>query len=164
MSEPLYKLSQELAIINNTIEDGELSEELEKRLDETALTLKEKALGLGNWILNIDGKVDAIQAEIDRLKLRQQYAKNLKERLQSYIKCCMEIANIQKLESPTLTLAIQKNPSSVAITDESIIPAEYITLIETKQINKSQILHDLKLNIDIPGTRLENTKTHLRIK
>ena len=53
--ENLYDLSSKLATINNDIidADGEISEELERRLDETGLAVKEKVQGIGRWVLNI---------------------------------------------------------------------------------------------------------------
>jgi hypothetical protein len=161
----LYELSNELSTINDSIisADGEISTELENRLDATSLDFKAKSQGIAKWILDISGGESIIDEEIARLQRKKRVAENLRTRLLAYIKGCMEQADVKKIESPTITIRIQKNPSSVEIVDAEKIPAKYTRIKQVTEIDKSSILSDLKNGDDIPGTRIVTDKTHLRI-
>jgi hypothetical protein len=56
---------------------------------------------------------------------------------------------------------IGKNPSSVNIDDENIIPDQYI--VYTKSVAKKAILDDIKQGVIIPGVSLKQTES-LRIR
>lgn len=161
----LYELSESLARINDELEatGGELTLDLERLLDECTLAFKDKACGIGVWMLNIDGKVEALDKELARLVKRKVAAENLKARLKEYVKTSMERAEIQKLDFPSFTLALQRNPPSCEIWNEKAIPAKFITIVpETKQVDKKAVLDALKRGEDVEGAILIDKKTHLR--
>lgn len=170
MSENLYDLSAELALINDEIIDaeGEITPELEARLDDLAITFDRKVFGVTRWTLNLDARIDALGAEIKRLQSRKKSTDNLKTRLKEFMKGCMTVADKKKLEFDNFTVAVQKNPPSVEITDEDAIPSKYFTIIpEQKQINKAALLADLKALKEgqtIPGAQLITDRTNLRIR
>jgi hypothetical protein len=162
----LYELSTELATINDEIisADGELTPDLEARLDSVALDFRAKSQGIAKWTLDIAGVESMIENEIARLQRKKKVAENLRTRLLAYIKGCMEQADVQKIESPTVTLRIQKNPPSVEILAEDQIPACFIKIKQTVELDKIGILATLKDGENVPGTRLVTDKTHLRIR
>lgn len=161
----LYEISNELARINDELEatGGEITTEIEALLDSCNLEFKDKCLNIGNWLLNIDGKVEALDKEIVRLVNRKNAAENLKSRLKEYVKTSMERAEINKLDFPSFTLAVQKNPASCEIWDEKRIPARFITIVpEQKVVNKKAVLEAMKKGEEIEGATLVSGKTHLR--
>lgn len=160
----LYNLSVELAIINNEIIDaeGEISTELEKRLDASTLAIRDKIHSIGKWTLNLDGKTEAIDKEINRLQHKKKMTENLNNRLQNYIRQAMERADIHKIEYPTFTVAVQKNPPSVEIQNDEVVPNAYKTIKQTISVDKRRILEDLKAGQKIEGCNLITGKTHLR--
>lgn len=166
MSDKLYEISDKLAVIHDQIidADGELTEELEKRLDECNLAIREKTGNIARWILNIDGKVGSVDVEIERLQKRKKFAINLQERLKEYIRINMVRADIQKIETDIFTIAVQKNPPSVDITNEEIIPAGYKVIKQIISVDKKQLLNDLKEGKKIEGCHIVLDKTHLRIR
>jgi hypothetical protein len=162
----LYEMSTELATINNEIisADGELTPDLEARLDSVSLDFKAKSHGIAKWTLDIAGVESMIETEIARLQRKKRVAENLRTRLLAYIKDCMEQADVQKIESPTITLRIQKNPPSVEILAEDQIPAKFTRIKQITEIDKTGMLAALKTGEEVPGARLVTEKTHLRIK
>lgn len=163
----LYDLSNELALIHDEIisADGEISESLEVRLDDCRLAFRDKADGIVRWIANLDGKEEAIEKEIARLQARKKVTQNLQARLKEYVKASMILADVTKMELPTVTLSLQNNPPSAEILDNVIIPSRYLTIIpEQMVVNKKAVLDDLKKGVEIPGTRLADKKTHIRIR
>lgn len=167
MTENLYDLSAELATINDEIIDaqGEITEELETRLDTMNLALDKKAEGIGRWMLNLTGRQDSLDQEIARLTARKKAAKNLQGRLKEYVRDCMARAGKTKFEFNTFTFRVQKNPASLEILLEPAIPAKYLTIIpEQRVVDKKAVLDDLKKGIEVDGARLITDRTHLRIR
>ncbi len=162
----LYELSTELATINDEIisTDGELSPDLEARLDNVSLDFRAKSQGIAKWTLDIAGVESMIETEIARLQRKKKVAENLRTRLTAYIKACMEQADVQKIESPTITLRIQKNPPSVEVLAEDRLPARFIRIKQITEIDKTGMLVALKNGEDVPGARLVTERTHLRIR
>ena len=76
----------------------------------------------------------------------------------------MQRLEIQKLESELGTLSIAKNPASVEILDESLVPNDYKKEKVTITVDKTAIKNDLKLGKNIQGVRLVEDKTTLKIK
>ncbi len=76
----------------------------------------------------------------------------------------MEQADVQKIESPTVTLRIQKNPPSVEILAEDQLPARFIKIKQITEIDKTGMLAALKNGEAVTGARLVTEKTHLRIR
>lgn len=161
----LYEISKELAVINDEIisADGDLSTELEARLDSVSLDFRAKSQGIAKWTLDIAGTEQAIDEEIARLQRRKKVAENLRSRLTAYIKACMEQADVQKIEWPTITLRIQRNPPSVEVTDADKVPAKYTRIKQITEIDKKAMLSALKDGEQVDGARLVDDKTHLRI-
>lgn len=167
MTDNLYSLSQELAVIHDELVEngGELTDELIQRLDDCNLAFNDKAFNIVRWTKNIEGKEAALEAEIERLQSRKKAAGNLKERLKTYLLESMVRADKTKLDFDTFTVAIQKNPPSCIIEDEKVIPAKYITIIpETRQVDKKAVLAALKAGENVGGASLIADKVHLRIR
>jgi hypothetical protein len=162
----LYELSTELATINDEIisADGELTPDLEARLDSVSLDFRAKSQGIAKWTLDIAGVEAMIETEIARLQRKKKAAENLRTRLKAYIKGCMEQADVQKIESPTINLRIQKNTPSVDILAEDQIPAKFIRITQVTELDKAGMLTALKNGEDVPGARLITERTHLRIR
>jgi hypothetical protein len=192
----LYQLSKELSEINDQLitDQGEISPELELRLDQVNLALTEKATGLRKWLARIDGDTLGLDAEIERLqKIRKQHA-NLYERLKAYVKKNMEVADLKKIETPIGNFTIAKNPPSVELnlkptvksieetlnadwetqtnvwdTPEKLAlnatPEQFRVIVpETWTPDKKAIKAAIEEGYDVPGWKLVNDKTNLRIK
>ena len=162
----LYELSVQLAIGQDEIvnDEGVISPELEAELDRLLPAITDRAANLGRWLRNIDGNIEAVESEIARLKKRKEVNDHLKDRLKAYLKDSMEKAGMDKIDTGIMVLAIQKNPPSVELIDETIIPASYKDIIpEQYVISKKRILEALKAGEEVKGAVLHQG-THLRLR
>jgi len=163
----LYELTKELTVINDELitAEGEITPDLEKRLDQVNLALTEKATGIRKWRAMIDTDTSGLDAEISRLQKMKKIKVNLADRLDTYVKGCMEAADLKKIETPIGTFAIQKNPPSVEIVSEEMVPAEFQTVIPEQRVpDKKKIIAALKDGYDVPGAKYIDDRTHLRVK
>jgi hypothetical protein len=74
----------------------------------------------------------------------------------------MEIAGVDKVKRPTLTVSIQLNPPSVLVKDESLIPSHYMLPVAPK-LDKKAVLSFLKEGGEVPGCEIQQSRG-LRIK
>jgi hypothetical protein len=164
--ESLYSLSSKLARINDEIFDagGEVTDELEQRLDDTGLALQDRVHGIVRWVFNLDGQEEAIDKELARLQARKKAVKNLTARLKGYVETGMKVADKNKMEFDTFEAAVVKNPPSVEIQDEKAIPAKFVETITMQRIDKKAILVALKAGEEVTGAVLIKDKTRLRLK
>lgn len=166
MSNSLYDLSNELALINDELAEsgGELPDELEIRLDSLSLSFNQKVEGIVKWSKNLEGRESALDKEIARLCERKKATENLRDRLKKYMLESMQRAGKTKVEMDTFTVAIQKNPASLEVVDPEAVPATYKTIRQEVVLDRRQMLDDLKAGKPLEGAKLADPKFHLRIR
>jgi len=59
------------------------------------------------------------------LAAKQKAAENRSERLQNYVKYCMETAGKDKLKGELLSFRLQNNPPKMVIESEAFIPKKF---------------------------------------
>lgn len=159
----LYKISNGISELMN---QEEINEE-EKALIYKELTemLVKKSEGVIGYSKNLELNIDAVKTEISRLKEYQETLENRMEKYKEYVKNCMELSGITKLETSLGTLSIAKNPISVEIVNEDEIPGEFKSEVITTKIDKTAIKNCFKETGElINGVRIISDKTSLRIK
>lgn len=107
----------------------------------------------------------AIEAEIARLQALKEYRERVAQGLRDYIKKSMECVGISKIECPLFTITIAKNPASVEVYEEALVPQEFwITPPPpAPRLDKKTIAEALKAGIDVAGAKLKHT-TRLTVK
>lgn len=163
----LYTLTKELAEINDQLinAEGEISPELETRLDAVNLAVEQKSQGIRKWIAVIEGDTTVIDFEMKRLEKMKKIQDNLYERLKAYVKKNMEIANLNTIKTPIGTFTIAKNPDSIEIVVPELIPDKFKKVIPEQKIpDKAAIKEAMQEGYDVPGAKLITDKTNLRIK
>jgi hypothetical protein len=163
----LYELASELAVINDTLIDaqGELTPDLETRLDELNLQLTEKATGLRKWLVVIENDETALETEISRLQRIKKVNENLRERLKEYVKKNMEVAGLKTIKTQIGTFSVVPNPISLECISEEMTPENFKETIPEKKVpNKPLIKTTLSEGYEVSGWKLVTDKTHLRIR
>lgn len=167
MSESLYQLSTDFQAIYDELAEngGEITPEIEAKLDALALPFNQKVNGISCWMKNLEGREVALDAEISRLQARKKATENHRERLKSYLLEFMIWAKKDRVELEAFTISVQRNPPSCVIEDEKSIPAKFLTIIpESKQVDKKAVLAALKAGEKVDGAQLATEKYHLRVR
>lgn len=155
----LYELTTNYRKVAEMIDDD--PELLKDTLDSITDVAEEKIQNIGFIIREKQADVDAITKEIQRL----QEAKTAKQRsidhLKQYAFDSMELMDMQKVKTPLISVWIQKNPVSVNVTDETLIPLGFF-VEQAPQLDKKALKEELQHG-DIPGAELIQTKG-LRIR
>lgn len=158
----LYEIGQDqLAIIGDIeMNDGEVTDEIQARIDLLAENFEEKAIAYGYVIKQYEGEESLIDAEIKRLQDLKKKSAKVSDYLKERISAAMAEFGIEKVESPTLKLSFRKS-ESVEVYDESKLNQKYFNYKPT--VDKTTIKADLKEGIDVPGARIVS-KQNLQIK
>ena len=150
MKTTLYEIKQEYLELINQVEEleGELTPEIEIKLNINQNELQNKAIAYHSVILSKDSFNMQIDNEIKRLqalkKRNNSLVDNLKNRLVGAIQMFGEFT------VGTNTFGLRKS-ERVEVEDVNQLPKEYKTIKVTEQANKTEIKKALKL-----GKQIEN--------
>lgn len=156
----LYELSSDLVALRDLDE----IEEFQQIKEIIAKEVANKGKGIIQVVRSLEGDVDAIKDEIDRLNKIKRVKENNIKRLRDYTKACMEQMEVKKIETPLGNLTLRKGVSTLKIDDESKLPSKYIEVVQTYKVNKDLIKSDLKSGIEIEGAYMREPGISLMIK
>ena len=147
----LYELARSYAELLDRAEDID-TEALVDTLASLQDAIEDKAENIAKIIKNLEADAKIIKEEEQRLAERRRSIENKVTRLKEYLQEQLEVAGLQKVKRPTITVAIQNNPPSVEIADEKLIPSEF--MIPQYKVDKKSILERLKNGEMVPGAKL----------
>ena len=162
----LYDITNSFLQLTNKIESGELTEEEYNKLgEELAIEFKNKSVNVIAYLQNKEALIEAIETQIKRLQEFKKVQQNGLDRFYKYVKENMERLGVKKVETELGTISLGKNPMSVEIENEDDIPKEFKKEVTAIKIDKTAIKqHFLETGEIIPGIKIINNKTSLRIK
>ena len=155
----LYELSIAFQEVQNMDLDPEV---MKDTLDSIEDAIENKAENIAKLVRNLESDVSAYKEEEDRLKTKRQATENKVKWLKTYLEDNMKLTGKTKFKSGMFNFSIQKNPASVNITDERIIPDEFL-IQQPPKVDKTSLKEALKNGIEIPGAELKQTEG-LRIR
>ena len=161
LATPLYEMVRYRSELERLADSGEVPpEEIADTLEALEGDVRDKAVAVAAFTRNLDSSAEAIReaglamlARADRLERRADSVRN-------YLLFQMQCAQITKIESPWFVVSVRKNPPSVVIEDEILIPAELMVTPDPppKRPNKMAIGNKLKAGEEVPGARLMQTE------
>lgn len=152
----LYELAQNYAQLLEMAEEME-SDALVDTLQSLEDAIEEKVENIAKLVKNLEADTKIIKEEEQRLAERRRAIEAKVERLKTYLQEQLEVAGLQKVKRPTITVAIQANPPSVEVVDETAIPSDFL-IPQPAKVDKKSILERLKKGEAIPGVTLKQTK------
>lgn len=155
----LYELSLAFQDVQNMDLDPEV---MKDTLDSINDAIESKAENIAKLIRNLESDVSAYKEEEDRLKTKRQATENKVKWLKTYLEDNMKLTGKTKFKSGMFNFSIQKNPASVNITDEKIIPGEFL-IPQPPKVDKTSLKEILKRGIEVPGAELKQMEG-LRIR
>lgn len=110
--------------------------------------------------------VAGIKARLAELAERKTRIERRIEAKEGCVLRTMEKAELRKIEAPDFTLSLRAVPGKVVITDEALIPAEYMRTPETPAPvpDKKAIADAIKARTEVPGAMLSNGGVGLSIR
>ncbi|MDD0977101.1 siphovirus Gp157 family protein [Pseudomonas fontis] len=162
----LYELTgqfRELAILMQDA-DEDMAVAVRDTMGAIEAEFNEKALAVSRVILNMDGNIEAVDAEIDRLQERKRIMSNRKGQIIDYLRENMEASKITKITCPLLTITLCKGRESVIVDDDKLLDEDLVNPEVTMVPDKKAIAERIKAGQEVKGARLERGQSSIRIK
>jgi|SRR5690625_498413 len=146
----LYELSAAYQEIQAMIEDGQ--DGLEDTLESLNDAIEDKAVGYAKVIRNLEAQSNAIRGEEKRLAERRKSLDNNIKRMKMSLEETMIHNDKKRIKTDLFTFNIQKNPPSIKVIDEDLIPKRFYVEQQPK-LDRRSLINELKEN-EMPGVEL----------
>lgn len=130
-------------------------------LEGVEFEFEEKADGYAKVVKMLEGDIEAIDKEIKRLTEKKNTIKNNISGIKKNLENAMLVTGKTKFKTLLFGYNIQKNPASVSIDDETLIPKDFWVEQEPK-LDKKSLAAFLKEN-EVSWAHLTQTES-LRIR
>ena len=149
----LFQINSELVEVTNLLIEngGELTPELESRLQIAENELKAKSVNYYHVIKELESTTNMIDAEIKRLQELKKARVNTIEKLENALLYSMNLHGIEKIDTDTLKISLRRS-KSVEVVDIDLLPFNCLK-IEKKAI-KSEIKKLIEEGMEIEGAKI----------
>lgn len=147
----IYEIQDKYKLIQSLIEDGADSELFTAALNEIDGELSEKLENYAMIITNIQSNVDGKKFEAKRLLERAKNEEESIKRMKLVMQEAVIASGNKTVKTEKFNFTVQKNPPSLNILDENLVPRKFIEIEQVIKIDKKAILSDLKNGEFIPG-------------
>lgn len=155
--------NQEYAeFFESILEQNALTPEQQTALGDSIKSSIEKRDNMGSFLARLDAEAEILKKEETRLAARRRSFERISEIIQDSLHWQMEQWGVRKVEGQRFTFAVKKNPPSVEIEDEKLIPAEYLEYVP--RVKKAEIKEALTEGKEVAGAKLITNKTRLEIR
>lgn len=160
----LYELNEQWLKVSELLEEDDSNETLQETFEAIEGDIETKLEYLVKLKREHEAKAESFKAEKDYFAKKQKVQVNASNRLKTFIENQMEFQGTKKMSAGLFSLSLQKNPHSLVIEDESVIPHYFFETV--KQLDKKHLKEVLQHPASkgmIYGAYLTQTES-LRIK
>ncbi|MEX0417829.1 siphovirus Gp157 family protein [Bacillus sp. C30] len=149
----LYDLTNNYRELQMMIEDGVDPSALEDTLQAIEESIQDKAQNIALLIKNLEADTEAIKLEEKRLSDRRRVIENNCKNLRDYLYQQMTLLEVKRIKGTIVTVGIQKNPASLDIAEDAVVPPEYM-VPQPAKIDKKSLLAAVKEGMKWDGITL----------
>lgn len=129
----LYELKEDYLKVLELIESGE--DGLDDTLESISDTIDVKADGYVRIVRNLEGNVNTLKTEIERLSSRKKHMENNIDRLRESLKNAMIETGKEKIKTELFNIRVGKETESIEVIDQSLLPKDCVrTKVEPDKI------------------------------
>ena len=140
----LYELTEQYQQLVDMAEDVD-AETLADTLEGIEGEIEDKADNYAKVIRTLEGDVQSVKAEIDRLTVQKQIMENNVRRIKESLQASMMATGKTKFKTQLFSFGIQKNPASVQLKEGVEVPAQFYKQPEPV-LDKTALKNYLKEN------------------
>lgn len=161
----LYEIKNEFnELLLMADEQGLSLDDIKDTMDGIEFEFEEKADSTAKMIKTLIADADSVKVEKDRLAKRETALRNSANNLKKYLETMMLEVKKKKFKTTLFSFNIQKNPKTVEVEVEELLPKKYL-IKQPDKVNRKQLLDDLKAGVleENENMRLVQTES-LRIR
>lgn len=159
----LYEITDNFKLIQSLIEEGADEDVFAEALANNQMDLAEKLEGYAMVIKNIESDVEGYKKEEKRLADRRKTMENKIKRMKENMQYSMVSTGQRKIQGEKFSFTVQKNPPSLKVVDDKLIPKKFITVTTTEKIDNKAIMELLKNEQVVPGAEISQGES-IRIR
>ena len=158
MNLALYKVADHyLRACEDLRECAELPQQaIADTLESLSGDVEHKALNIAAYYKNLQAEIADMKEYETDMRLRRRRLEHHADKLKTYLKENIERCGITKIKGQEFSISIRKNPPSVIIDDERVLPNDYISRIEIHP-DKTKIKAAIQSGETIEGAHIENS-------
>lgn len=153
----LYELSNEYLAVQNKLIEADFDEQtIKDTLEGMAGEIEIKSQNAAFFIRNLESSAEQIKQAEKQMAERRMALENKADTIREYLKRNMVATGITKIECPYFAISLKKNPPSVLITNEAVIPKKYLlqSAPPPPSVDKKAIAEALKAGVEVAGAEL----------
>lgn len=153
----LAELTDHLQALFDTLEmidDPEVKREAEAEMQRYLEAEVRKVDNISFYIATCERQAEGLKQEVTRLRERAAMYEARSERIRDYVKRVMQQSGSMKLEGKTATFYLRAATPSVLISDESLLPEEFVKVTVTRVPDRRAIKEAIEAGHDVPGADL----------
>lgn len=135
---------------------GEITPELEARLDISAEKLPQKVDNYNFIIQELEGQAQVWKMRKDASNAIQKQFEGHVERVKDRIREAMRAMNASELAGNLYKFQLRKSQPKLVIDDENKIPDEFKMVVQTTVLDKERVKAALVDGFDVPGAHVES--------
>ena len=155
----LYELTNDYLKVLAMAEDDE--DGCIDTLESIEFEIEEKAENIAKIMAELQGSVDMLKKEEERLSAKRKVLENNSKRLKQYLEEQMLLTGKVKFKTELFSFGIQKNAPSLDVTSEENIPEEFYVI--ERKLNRTDLLKAIKAGLEIDGVGTKQSES-LRIR
>jgi hypothetical protein len=157
----LYELNQSWLTISDMLEDNPTNETLQETFQAIQNSIEVKLEYLVKLRREHEANADKFKMEKDYFAKKQKVEENKATRLKEFLEYQLNLMGTKKAKAGLFTLALQKNPPSLQIDDEDIVPEEFWKI--KKDVDKTELKKWIADGNEVEGIRLVSSES-LRVR
>ena len=154
----LYELTSDFNQLQQMIGEGEDPEVINDTLQSISEAIEDKVQGAALLIRNIEAQVEVIKGEENRLAERRKSFENSCKNIKDYLYQQMVAVDKRRVKGALITVGIQKNPASLDIAEDAVIPPEYM-IPQNPKVDKKALLLAIKNGMKSDGISLKQDES-----
>ena len=159
----LYDLTGALLDIQTMLEEGVPEEQLTDTISEITESFNDKAVGVISIIKNMDGFINNLKAEEERLRSKRASTEKKIAFLKSYLIENMVSSGLKKAGNDILSARVIAGKPMLNLVNEDLIPDDFRTITVVSAIDKKGLLAKLKEGEEVEGAEIGTSKTGISI-
>ena len=159
----LYDLTGALLDLQTMLEEGVPEEQLTDTMNQITESFNDKAVGVISIIKNMEGFINNIKAEEERLNSKRVSTEKKIVFLKSYLIENMVSSGLKKAGNDILSARVIAGRPMLNLINEELIPDEFRKLTVVSAIDKKGLLAKLKEGEAVEGAEIGTSKTGISI-
>jgi Siphovirus Gp157 len=153
----LFEITERLTELLDTIdmcEDADVRAECEQEIAEVLSRQLLKVDNMAEFSDHLEFQIALRKKQVQLLEKANRRAAGILDRIDNAVLRVLDATGRKSLDGSLYSFSLRKLPPSVEVTNQAVVPPQYIRTTVSESVDKAIAKIDLKNGITVPGLRL----------